>query len=305
MEDIKCSVHVHNLGALGRNVAVAELDDSPACGEELGSPLASHSLIAGRAGEVARRGATLNLLLSGRQLPGRREVALQGFARRRGLAVWLPLGSAAEQHPANNVCRGDSLSALNGLESTQLLGVLIGVGAIRQQAGVVPVHNVVDPVLCEEFMDEVRVQIVRHPGDDLVYPLHAADHDVALLFVLDRGTLAAEDLRVWDEPHHQLLPACFGLPEAICMPIVHHVKAAVHVDPDGVVSAPVEGVGLEPPRKHSTDAAWPVLVLVRHVELVGFEAGPEAGTRRGCAHPYGCHPPERLLLLALIRHCVQ
>ena len=44
-----------------------------------------------------------------------------------------------------------------------LLGMRIGVRAVRQEAGVVPMHHIVDVVLGEELGQEVWRQVVRHP----------------------------------------------------------------------------------------------------------------------------------------------
>jgi hypothetical protein len=42
------------------------------------------------------------------------------------------------------------------LEASQLLGVCIGICAIRQQAGVVAVNDVVNLVLCKQLLNKLR-----------------------------------------------------------------------------------------------------------------------------------------------------
>ncbi len=47
-------------------------------------------------------------------------------------------------------------------EAAQLLCVLVRVCAVRQQAGVIAVDDVVDPVLLEQALDELGGEVVRH-----------------------------------------------------------------------------------------------------------------------------------------------
>lgn len=48
------------------------------------------------------------------------------------------------------------------LEPAQLLGVLVGVGAVWQQAGVISVQHIVDLVLGEQIVEEVGGEVIGH-----------------------------------------------------------------------------------------------------------------------------------------------
>jgi hypothetical protein len=48
------------------------------------------------------------------------------------------------------------------LEAAQALGVLVGVGAVRQEAGVVPMQHVINLVLGEQLMQELGSEVVGH-----------------------------------------------------------------------------------------------------------------------------------------------
>ena len=47
-------------------------------------------------------------------------------------------------------------------EAAQLLGVCVGVCAVGQQAGVVPVDDQVNLVLVEQLLQELRGQVIGH-----------------------------------------------------------------------------------------------------------------------------------------------
>lgn len=175
-----------------------------------------------------------------------------------------------------------------------LLGVRIRVGAVWQQTGVIPVHHIIDLVLCEQLLQELWRQIVgdsctgrpirlRHlPGqgvaccsqqptcNDLSDPFYRLHHGFTFGLGHHWGSFAPEDLAVRYETKHQLVAQsrslcersirlklcggahnrvvpppeqtrfhsavreskpCAHLPQGICMSIVHHVKAAIHVYP--------------------------------------------------------------------------
>ncbi len=67
----------------------------------------------------------------------------------------------AHEHAADDVGAGHALRALDHLEAPQLLGVCVRVCAIWEQAGVIPVHHIVYPVLCEQLVQELWAQLVR------------------------------------------------------------------------------------------------------------------------------------------------
>ena len=47
-------------------------------------------------------------------------------------------------------------------EAPEALGVLVGVGAVGQEAGVVAVQHIIDAVLGEELVQELGGEVVRH-----------------------------------------------------------------------------------------------------------------------------------------------
>ena len=57
-----------------------------------------------------------------------------------------------------NGCSSDSYHA----EAAHLLGMFIGICAVRQVARVVAMNDVIDPVLVEEGFQKVRGQIIGH-----------------------------------------------------------------------------------------------------------------------------------------------
>ena len=68
--------------------------------------------------------------------------------------------TCAHEHAPDNVCAGHALRALDHLEAPQLLGICICVRTIWKQAGVVPMHHIVYPVLCEQLVQELWAQLV-------------------------------------------------------------------------------------------------------------------------------------------------
>lgn len=50
-------------------------------------------------------------------------------------------------------------------------------------------------------------------------------------------TLVGNDLGVTNNPHNQLVTQCTSLAKGIAVPIMHHVKATIHVDTNGFLVA--------------------------------------------------------------------
>lgn len=54
----------------------------------------------------------------------------------------------------------------------------------------------------------------------------------------DGRPLVSRDLVVTDNPDNKLVSERLSLPQGVAVSIVHHVEAAVHVDPDGLPPPP-------------------------------------------------------------------
>ena len=66
----------------------------------------------------------------------------------------------AHEHAPDDVRARDALRALDHFEPVQLLCIPIRVCAVRQQAGVVAMHHVVNLVLCEKHMQKLWAQLI-------------------------------------------------------------------------------------------------------------------------------------------------
>mmetsp|Transcript_4684 Transcript_4684/g.13455 ORF Transcript_4684/g.13455 Transcript_4684/m.13455 type:complete len:441 (+) Transcript_4684:382-1704(+) len=291
VKEIEGAIHVHNLCTRRRHPPLAELHDAAGGGHEARHGCAGVSgggfLLCCRCFRRRRRSGSHAIgPLRPAELPRQRLV----------LRTQTGVDAGAHEHAAHNVGAGHPLRALNQAEPVDLLGILICVSTVWQDAGIIAMDHVVNMVLVEQLVQEGWCKIIGHPCEHLVDPFDGLHHGVAFLLIHHGGPLAPADLAVGHQAHHQMLPQRFGLSQCIGVPIMHHVKAAIHVHAYGRPLSPALSVAVQEGCNPSRDCARPVVVVVRSYEVVCPLRCPPKGT----AHHWHCrcdtHPVQHIPL---------
>ena len=219
VEHVEGAVDVHDAGTGrdGPTPAVAELRHPPARRAEV------RQFLAGLVPALVRPAA----------LPRAQEPAPRLGTRR--------------EHPTHDIRRRYPLRALDRLEPSLLLGRCVRVGAVWEEARIVPVDDVVYAVLAPQPLHELGVDIVRHVQDHLVHPSEALHHRATLVLVQHGGTLAPTNLVVGDEADDELIAARLGLAQGVGVAEVREIKTSIHVYANGPPLPPSRGVSIQSP----------------------------------------------------------
>jgi hypothetical protein len=189
----------------------------------------------------------------------RRAVAQKCCRRREGRRSGVGFGAVAigrggEEDAVDDVRRAHALGALDRLELPRAFRGVVRVRAVRKEARVVSVDDVVDVVLVVKRLHERLGHVVGHAVDDFVHEAVARDDRAALRLEEHGRAFAPRDLRVRDDPDDQDVAARLGLSQRVRVAEVREVEAPVHVHANGLPRArgPAHASG-EPlqPRRHS------------------------------------------------------
>eukprot|EP00048_Salpingoeca_helianthica_P006379 m.97768 g.97768 ORF g.97768 m.97768 type:complete len:394 (+) comp13989_c1_seq5:650-1831(+) len=197
VEEIKRSRHVDDsVTGLGLT-ALGELNDTLGGGQELGHPGPGR----GRAVALAQR---LHIL---------------GQHRRVGPV----LRPRHQEHAADEIGGGDTLRALALTVAASILDNLVSVMAIRRRGDIIAMDAKVTAILVQGL----ERGDIGSPLHHLIHPLASTDHLVPLFLRHDRRALVRADLLIGVDAHNKIVAHELGLAQAVGMPKVHHIIAAI------------------------------------------------------------------------------
>mmetsp|Transcript_299 Transcript_299/g.833 ORF Transcript_299/g.833 Transcript_299/m.833 type:complete len:212 (+) Transcript_299:661-1296(+) len=135
------------------------------------------------------------------------------------------------EHAPDDVGGGDTLRPRDGAVLAAANGNLVNVASV-DDARVVAMHDVVDPVRVEDVREVGVVHHVGHAAHNLVHPAAGADRLGAFSFAHQRRAPLARGHRgVVVDANDQVCAHRAPLPEGVHVAMVHQVKYPVHPNP--------------------------------------------------------------------------